>query len=366
MAAELKRVYGLDILRAVAILCVLHSHGLDSMGNIPKWIIRIAPDGVLLFFVLSGFLIGQILLKVINKSTSFSSLLDFWKRRWLRTLPAYFFVLIIIIVFNLFANAPYLVSEYARYFFFLQNITYGQARIFGESWSLSVEEWFYLTVPIAVFLTANFTRIPKKNIVLFWALFIIVSVTAMRIYRSHDITNFAQYGMVVRRIVPLRLDCIMFGVVGAWLKYYKYNIWNKKKMLFLIGLSLMFLDLIYFEIFVFDNYRKYFYFITESIAVLMLLPKLDSVKKGSGVVYRSVTYISKVSYSLYLVNATLYSLVIHSIIPQNLLNPTNVFISFYSWAFGASYLLYRFIEKPFMDLRDRKKQKFEYLAIKNS
>ncbi|MDG1661044.1 MAG: hypothetical protein P8H40_06680 [Winogradskyella sp.] len=51
--------------------------------------------GVDIFFVLSGFLIGGILLRKLEAGqTSFSDLVRFWKRRWLRTFPNYFVVLI--------------------------------------------------------------------------------------------------------------------------------------------------------------------------------------------------------------------------------------------------------------------------------
>ena|SRR4030067_605713 len=89
------RVYGLDILRAFAILFVAYGHGSAILGDHINKTIYYFPifNGVVMFFVLSGFLIGGILLKVINQ-TEFNKkdLFNFWIRRWFRTLPNYYLV----------------------------------------------------------------------------------------------------------------------------------------------------------------------------------------------------------------------------------------------------------------------------------
>ena len=76
------RIYGLDILRAFAILFVVIGHGTvflpERMQSISNFIVF---DGVSVFFVLSGFLIGGILIKLLeNKGASIKSLLNFWVR----------------------------------------------------------------------------------------------------------------------------------------------------------------------------------------------------------------------------------------------------------------------------------------------
>ena len=94
---ESKRLFGLDILRTTAIMLVVFMHGgiilKDSaIDGFPYF--RLI-DGVDIFFVLSGFLIGGILLKDINSAEKFGfkSLFTFWKRRWFRTLPNYYLIL---------------------------------------------------------------------------------------------------------------------------------------------------------------------------------------------------------------------------------------------------------------------------------
>ena len=137
------RVFGLDLMRAVAILMVVLVHG-DAIvkpvfPNFPKFMIF---DGVDLFFVLSGFLIGQILLKVfLRNEFNFMSVLQFLKRRWFRTLPNYYFVLILALLYTVISTGG--IGRFSGdYLFFLQNFRQRHPDFFAVAWSLTIEEWF--------------------------------------------------------------------------------------------------------------------------------------------------------------------------------------------------------------------------------
>ena len=121
---DTKRIYGLDILRAVAILMVVTGHGSSMLSTaIEKITFNIIPDGVSIFFVLSGFLIGGILIKVLEtKEASVKTLLDFWMRRWLRTLPLYYFILLLLIILSYFFIDNFNVKQILPFFIFCQNI----------------------------------------------------------------------------------------------------------------------------------------------------------------------------------------------------------------------------------------------------
>src|ERR1700722_16417443 len=97
------RNYGLDLLRAAAIGLVLISHfSLVFVGLFdPNPVVQPAGFlGVELFFVLSGFLIGQILLRTVLVSPVLPTVKIFWSRRWFRTLPAYYVVITILLVLS--------------------------------------------------------------------------------------------------------------------------------------------------------------------------------------------------------------------------------------------------------------------------
>ncbi|MCC8425723.1 acyltransferase [Mucilaginibacter sp. UR6-11] len=120
MPAE--RVYGLDILRAFAITVVVVTHG---MAYTPRALNKVIEatylDGVSIFFVLSGFLIGRILIKSMSKQNlDFYTLLNFWWRRWLRTIPVYFFILSAVIFFYNYGKPPG--PTFKRFYIFSQNL----------------------------------------------------------------------------------------------------------------------------------------------------------------------------------------------------------------------------------------------------
>ncbi len=132
-----KRNFGLDLLRAIAITSVFFAHGVTALDRFAV--------GVDLFFVLSGFLIGRIYFKM-QQAGKFN-LLNFWVARWWRTLPPYFAALGIFVLAEHWIPGNPIAWYYA---FFLQ--TFLGMKGFGPSWSLCVEEHFYLTLPLLAML----------------------------------------------------------------------------------------------------------------------------------------------------------------------------------------------------------------------
>src|ERR1035437_3385980 len=114
---------------------------------------EIGSIGVEIFFVLSGFLIGGILFREIDKGNSFvKTLINFWIRRWFRILPLYYAVLL----FKFIAIDHSIGWNILYYFAFLQNNFYG-INYFSVSWSLVVEEWFYLFAPLFLLFLCKWT-----------------------------------------------------------------------------------------------------------------------------------------------------------------------------------------------------------------
>ena len=99
MNKENSRIFGLDILRTIAVLLVLIAHTIPFISKsdlINTISLFSAINGVEIFFVISCFLIGTILIKIHNQDliTSIHSVKMFWVRRWFRTLPNYYLMLI--------------------------------------------------------------------------------------------------------------------------------------------------------------------------------------------------------------------------------------------------------------------------------
>jgi peptidoglycan/LPS O-acetylase OafA/YrhL len=366
------RIYGLDILRAFAILLVIYSHSffliVDHINE--KTYNFFSLDGVTLFFVLSGFLIGGILLKTIHSSSfNFRDLLQFWIRRWFRTLPNYFFMLLLLIILALFSGKV-LPANLSSYFFFFQNFNTPHPSFFPEAWSLSVEEWFYLTIPFGLFISVRLKPVYYKEIILIWIIGIILLVSALRIYRAIHISfpDFESWDNYQRKLVITRLDSIMYGFLGAWIAYFYKDSWLRWKYIFVFpGLILLFIPQVnayWGNTMTFNN----FYSLSlTSIGTFLLLPALSDLKSGKGPIYRFLTFVSIISYSMYLVN---FSLVQLTIIPSLtgiliLFTKNHLIISiiryllYWGLTFILSYALYKFYEKPMMQLREKFRKRKE-------
>lgn len=297
------RIFGLDLLRAYAIFCVVWVHGYDLTGHaIPRAVYWLpVSDGVTIFFVLSGFLIGRILLRTFTHSEFDGRvLLNFWIRRWFRTLPAYFTVLIVL-VFLWHATGRVLPENLYGYFVFSQNLASPHPVFFGEAWSLAVEEWFYLLVPIPLFLAARSNAIDKKNLVLLLVAACIVVVAAFRAYRAwrFGYPDIGSWDENLRKQVVTRFDSLMFGVLGAYLSLFARRWWRKSAYVALgVGLALLVADKVcstdYDGKMLYINYAK---LTTTSLGALLLLPFLSSLRATGGVFVRMVTLLSLISYS---------------------------------------------------------------------
>jgi peptidoglycan/LPS O-acetylase OafA/YrhL len=150
----------LDAIRGIAILLVLWFHGFcffHPAHSIPAWervFLAISNQGwagVNLFFVLSGFLITGILLDSVSKPNYYSR---FYWRRALRILPAYYLLLLILVVVGHISllQRPVSLAFVGLSFVYLSNVTplLGVPMQYGPLWSLAVEEHFYLLWPTAV------------------------------------------------------------------------------------------------------------------------------------------------------------------------------------------------------------------------
>lgn len=150
MAAS--RFPSLDLLRSYAIASVVLAHTTLAFGVGPSLTpLQLGGTGVDLFFLLSGWLLGSQLMREL-KSTGTIKLGVFWSRRWLRTLPAYYAVLAA-------TYAQQLVNGNRdldfSFLWFGQNYV-GDASYFAVSWSLCVEEHFYLVIgPLLLALAAR-------------------------------------------------------------------------------------------------------------------------------------------------------------------------------------------------------------------
>ena len=328
-----KRNFGLDVLRAISIVLVLIAHKV----HLP---IDLGVLGVQIFFILSGFLIGQILISDFQGENSFSTVLHFWKRRWFRTLPLYYLVLTLMIIFS---KNPFGWKVIIYYFFLQANIL--GIDFFPVTWSLVVEEWFYIFLPLAS-LTFFRKGIQPKRFLIFVFSFICFFFLARFFW------NYYEKGVII-----YQFDCLLLGVLLAAIKksyvtiYARLAIWP----LALIGLGgVVFLVALMGNLGshgVFNPFYKVTWYFLLSLGIAFILPFLEnSFFVNHSLVrfrmlHRLITWISILAYSLYLLHPTFYALSFS--FPMFLLTLVQFLL-----LFGVCFCLLIFYERPLMNLRE--------------
>ena len=365
------RIFGLDLLRAIAITLVVASHCTfiffeETNNPILLSIRSLGAIGVDLFFVLSGFLIGGILLRQFNKNKiSFKHLLWFWKRRWFRTLPNYFLVLIvnILIIVSIGESLP---SKTLLYFPFLQNFTSPHPDFFTEAWSLSIEEYSYLILPFMLYSTLYFLNLKyPKHKVFIWttiALILIQLLFKVKYYLEVNVESYKDWSSTFRKVVIYRLDVIYYGFILVYFYSIRTDFFNKYSRLFFVFSLLLFifthLFIYMFEVVPQTHLAFYVFEYLPIIAiccgfVFPFVMKLNPINSFQKIIY----FISTRSYAIYLINYSIILLNLKRILnfdTMSILMKFMVVLIFLILTLGISDLLYRYFEKPILNYRDRK------------
>ncbi len=374
-----KRIYGYDLLRAYAIFRVANGHGGHLLNgtileNFP-WFV--SPSGVDIFFVLSGFLIAYSFISNISKSNGnkrLSLAVNFWKRSSLRILPNYYIILLI----NYFltktnVDTAHVFEEFPVILFatFTQNLFYPFYDFFWESWSISVQEWFYLSFPLLLMGFAKCCSL-KKSIVYISFIFMAVSVL-YRLSIDSQHYDYFFWDINFKKVVLSRIDSIAFGMMAAWVRFYYEDIWKKYAAYsFVLGIAL-FISILYIPFELNTLYSNVIFLSITPIAIALGFPLIDKLKNVRSIVGRFISHISILSYAIYLVNLLTNHLLNHHF---NSIYTNNGIINYFIyWAvtLTASYLLYIIIEQPivtygnqFLHTRKMMSKRAKYKKMKSA
>jgi len=262
IARPAERIPALDGLRGIAILMVLLRHSIaGTPTNSPVWTrvlepLRLTWSGVDLFFVLSGFLIGGILLDARCSPRYFQT---FYIRRAFRILPVYFVFMAVYLGRHLptsslkgaFGETSHLQLPWLSFFTFTQNFWMVTLGWFGPmttapTWSLAVEEQFYLTVPIII-------RRLRTSTLYAVIVGVIVFTPILRAVFPRLIAHgeFACYVLM-----PCRADALSLGVLAALLvRNPSFRSWISTRLWLLNLLSgICFLGIAYLTYWAWDQY----------------------------------------------------------------------------------------------------------------
>lgn len=336
-----RRIPQLDAVRGVAILVVM-MHNTSMKYAIPHSakLFRAGWMGVDLFFVLSGFLITGILLDTKGSAGYFK---NFYVRRVLRIWPLYYSLIFFMFVIVRFLNPSqyHAVSETSSpwwaYLLFLQNfvgpISTGAAGPLGVTWSLAIEEQFYLIWPLAV----RFCSSRQLRCV---AIVEICISPALRYYLAlHHVDLYTN--------VFCRLDGLMAGALLALLvradQFVSSKLLKRAWVLLVVAASLAFV----LEAF----HARWIVFSFVALAsVSFVYIAMFSEQKWLQVVMtnRFLVYSGIISYGLYLLHKIPFAVVQTLHLDRHPYLPLPfIFISSYVLA----TLSWNLLEKPFLSLK---------------
>ncbi len=234
------RISSVDVFRAFAILPVViyHFNSFIPYGYL----------GVDLFFVISGLLVGSILIRKFKKNEK----IIFWKfilQRGFKIWPSYYCFLlvgtILAYIFYRYDKPEYIINgagDSIRYLFFFQNYTGAPYHLpFDHVWSLCVEEHFYILLPIVfLILTALFKN--SRNLLILSVVGLIASGIVFKFISVYFMPGISTYSTTHNRI-----DALGWGVLlGVFTTYFGDYLKKLKwlPLVFIVGLLLFALNLV--------------------------------------------------------------------------------------------------------------------------
>lgn len=162
----MRQLFGLDVMRATALLSVLLCH-IGQLAPTPPWpgvLQLLGSEGIQLFFVLSGFLIGGRLLSSPAPGFDARTVCRFWQQRARRIVPLYAVTTIVLMLLS---------GQYFwQYAVFLQLLDPEALKLHCVTWTLCIEVWFYASMPALTWLLAR--RWPAGRSILFAALLLLL------------------------------------------------------------------------------------------------------------------------------------------------------------------------------------------------
>lgn len=327
-------IRSMDTLRAVAIMSVVLAHTVLSYGA-PSYLapLQFGGTGVDLFFVLSGWLLGGQLFKELTREGGVN-VRRFWYRRWMRTMPAYYSVLLIISVQNFITNPDFQFPW--EHIIFVQNYSHPLS-FFSVSWSLAVEEQFYLFIAPLIGLF-GYVRPGIRTLILTLLFFVPLIVRYFGLYEHINETH-------------ARLDFCFLGVLLASIKYQYGGAWKRLCFIspYLAGASLI--------IYLLSFYMRYnptsWWGDPDKFLLAIMFGSWVVFANSSRAASKSLHfpgayYIATRAYSLYLLHPEVLALMR---IYGSELGFFEYLLITVVLGFAVSEVLYRLVEKPFMAMR---------------
>lgn len=330
----------LDFLRAVSAAFVVLYHSGNTI--VP------AGYGVLIFFVISGFLITWLLLQE-NERSGTVSLKSFYMRRSLRIFPAFYVYWIIAISVRLVFHAHILWTQAICSFFYVANYYQGLHHYpttpFSHTWSLGVEEQFYLLWPWVFYYFRS--RLQTLARVLF------VAIPVLWLYRAlihfHGVDEAYIYTSFETRVDAILCGCLLAILLFTGIGHKALGVVRRGRYL-PVTLALLTLSLAAENHYVF-LYRNVIGFAIDPVLIVILIAQLIVFRHANWMDATPISYLGRISYSTYLYQELVIPFVFR-MVPK--LYGTALFMALTliaSWIVAS--ISFECIEKPFLKLKDR-------------
>lgn len=352
----------LDLLRFIAVFMVMASHFVHNKLNL-FYYAHLGTYGVDIFFTISGFLITYILLNQKERQVStYLTFKGFYIKRFLRLFPLYYLLLVLTILCELLYKFDVNVTRYwLWYFLYASNFLYvyfdQHSKFFMDpTWSLAVEEQFYIFWPCILILIKS-----KRQVLYFTIAMILISFLSFVIF---DLTNFqGRY-----KFLPfLNFHTLGAGALLAYVMYYHEHL-LKKYFYKRIELLLFFFIIIFLFVLFKNEYSNSLYITLIREIILLFLTILCTLyavwnfkdnKFITKYLSNKVTiYLGKISYGLYLLHYPITYIFDYYIKNEQInfwsflqIHPlVHLTIYFMISIFGA-YILWNLVEKPILGLK---------------
>ena len=349
------RIAELDGLRGIAILLVVSFHYINNqlagttnrIGHILEKATGFGWLGVDLFFILSGFLIGGILITNKESKNYFST---FYVRRLVRIVPNYVLLLAcygIIWYFGLTAGNYFLTGNndipFWSYFLMLHNFFMAGHHSMGNdslsiTWSIGVEEQFYLIFPLLVY----FIRDRWLPVLL---ISLIILANLIRAQFDHWIPRYV--------LLPARFDGLAMGFLVAWLHKRGYLQRHLRKLQSILPWTVASVVLIcgyfYWKYSDLGVFKHTLFAIIFSSGLILALISPNSWY-GSFLRNSVLVWVGTISYSLYLFHQLILGLTHHFILKnENQINsPIDIWVSILAFFLSllCAWGVYKWLEQP--------------------
>jgi peptidoglycan/LPS O-acetylase OafA/YrhL len=330
----------IDGLRALAVLPVIFFHaGFDAFSG--------GFVGVDVFFVISGYLITTIILADLERGKF--SIIEFYERRARRILPALFLVMLVTLPFAWFWLLPGDMKDYSQSLLavslFISNIlfwresgyfdTVADLKPLLHTWSLSVEEQFYVIFPLLLLVFWKYGR--------YWISFLLTLIFLSSLLLAQWMS--LAYPSAAFFLLPTRMWELL---IGAFAALYFSEIGHKnisKSWRELAGWTGI--GLIAYATVAYNKTTPFpgFYALVPTVgAVLMILFATQNTMIGRLMGHRVLVGVGMLSYSAYLWHQPLFAFARHRVSDTT---DSLLFLLLISLTLSLSYLSWRYVETPF-------------------